>query len=157
MSQIIKVSTVHILWIIKNILYLAAISKIGGLWLCSCIAVLLTISVPTSIQTEALHFWHIWELFGFVQAEASFPVHEVILGFNTFISIFTRMRVFYTFFFSIILYQHQHQQWNILVNKILATLWLDTIRPGCGYSVMRKCTKMYENYIKFFSFLRFLM
>jgi hypothetical protein len=48
--------TVHILWIIKKILYLAAISKIGGLWLCSCIAVFLTISVPTSIQTEALHF-----------------------------------------------------------------------------------------------------
>jgi hypothetical protein len=60
------INTVHILWIIKNIMYLAAVSKIGGLWLCSCIAVLLTISVPTSIQTEALHFKkshsHIWRV-----------------------------------------------------------------------------------------------
>ncbi len=30
-----------------------------------------------------------------------------------------------------------------------------TIRPGCGYSMVRKCTKMYENYIIFLFFFTF--
>ncbi len=107
-------------------MYLAAISKIGGL--CSCIAVLLTISVPTSIQTEALHF------------KKSYFTHlKNCLDLSGLKRAFWYTKLFWSTSF-----------WppsdSAPFDPAVDTPWCENVR---------KCAKMYENYIIFFFFFTF--